>query len=109
MGNNQVKLHVARGEKDMLAAHDTFHPDAIVAPFLTKRVPERLWRNNTTCPVLIVHPGVRGDRGVSSIDWALKGMITAHTESPTVKRHLTVEAVSQKRLLYMFRPERCTK
>ena len=66
-------LHVARGEDDMLAAHDSFGPDAIVAPFLTKRVPERLWKNNMTCPVLIVHPGVRGDRGVSSIDWALKG------------------------------------
>ncbi|CAM9684180.1 unnamed protein product [Ascophyllum nodosum] len=71
----QVKLHVARGEEDMLIAHDTFHPDAIVAPFLTKRVPERLWKNNATCPVLIVHPGVRGDRGVSSIDWALKGSL----------------------------------
>lgn len=35
----------------MLTAHDSFHPDAIVAPFLTKRVPERLWRNNATCPV----------------------------------------------------------
>ena len=68
----QVMLHVAHGEEDMLKAHDSFHPDAIVAPFLTKRVPERLWRNNATCPVLIVHPGVRGDRGVSSIDWALK-------------------------------------
>lgn len=72
---HQVKLHVARGEEDMLAAHDSFHPDAIVAPFLTKRVPERLWRNNQTCPVLVVHPGVRGDRGVSSIDWALKGSL----------------------------------
>eukprot|EP00903_Cladosiphon_okamuranus_P006434 g6295.t1 len=69
---HQVMLHVAKGEEDMLTAHDSFHPDAIVAPFLTKRVPERLWRNNATCPVLIVHPGVRGDRGVSSIDWALK-------------------------------------
>lgn len=59
----------------MLTAHDSFHPDAIVAPFLTKRVPERLWRNNVTCPVLIVHPGVRGDRGVSSIDWALKSAL----------------------------------
>lgn len=68
-------LHVAQGEEDMLTAHDSFHPDAIVAPFLTKRVPERLWRNNATCPVLIVHPGVRGDRGVSSIDWALKGVL----------------------------------
>ena len=66
-------LHVAHDEDDMLAAHDSFGPDAIVAPFLTKRVPERLWKNNMTCPVLIVHPGVRGDRGVSSIDWALKG------------------------------------
>ena len=71
--SHKVMLHVARGEDDMLAAHDAFGPDAIVAPFLTKRVPERLWKNNMTCPVLIVHPGVRGDRGVSSIDWALKG------------------------------------
>lgn len=76
----KVMLHVARGEDDMLAAHDAFGPDAIVAPFLTKRVPERLWKNNTNCPVLIVHPGVRGDRGVSSIDWALKG-----AQSPDVK------------------------
>eukprot|EP00904_Undaria_pinnatifida_P013582 jgi/Undpi1/9354/HiC_scaffold_26.g11812.m1 len=72
---HQVMLHVARGEDDMLAAHDAFGPDAIVAPFLTKRVPERLWKNNNKCPVLIVHPGVRGDRGVSSIDWALKGCL----------------------------------
>lgn len=69
----KVMLHVARGEEDMLAAHDAFGPDAIVAPFLTKRVPDRLWKNNLTCPVLIVHPGVRGDRGISSIDWALRG------------------------------------
>lgn len=57
----------------MLAANDSFRPDIIVAPFLTKRVPERLWKDNAVCPVLIVHPGVRGDRGVSSIDWAIKG------------------------------------
>jgi len=44
--------------------------DLIICPFLTKRMPEEIYKN-TEIPCLIVHPGIKGDRGVSSIDWAL--------------------------------------
>lgn len=43
-------------------------PDLVLCPFLTKRIPVELY-SNTLC--LIVHPGIEGDRGMSSIDWAL--------------------------------------
>lgn len=43
--------------------------DLIICPFLTKRVPETVWRNKIPC--LIVHPGIAGDRGMSSLDWAI--------------------------------------
>ncbi len=49
-------------------AVDLFKPDLIVAPYLRRAIPEDVWRN-TVC--LIVHPGIRGDRGPSALDWAI--------------------------------------
>lgn len=43
-------------------------PDLIVAPMLTTAVPREVW---SACPCLIVHPGPVGDRGPSSVDWAV--------------------------------------
>ncbi len=45
-----------------------FRPDLIIAPFLKRAIPERVWRA-TRC--LIVHPGPPGDRGPSALDWAI--------------------------------------
>ncbi|MGO9005799.1 MAG: enoyl-CoA hydratase-related protein [Beijerinckiaceae bacterium] len=45
-----------------------FGPDLILAPFLKRAIPEDIWRE-VLC--LIVHPGVRGDRGPSGLDWAI--------------------------------------
>ena len=45
-----------------------FKPDLIVAPYLRRAIPETVWRNHVC---LIVHPGVRGDRGPSALDWAI--------------------------------------
>jgi putative two-component system protein, hydrogenase maturation factor HypX/HoxX len=44
-------------------------PDVIVAPFLKRAIPEDVW---SRIPCLIVHPGVPGDRGPSSLDWAIQ-------------------------------------
>lgn len=44
--------------------------DLVICPFLKDRVPEVLWKN-TKRPVIIVHPGIVGDRGISSLDWAI--------------------------------------
>jgi len=45
-----------------------FRPDVVVAPFLKRAIPESVWRS-TVC--LIVHPGIKGDRGPSALDWAI--------------------------------------
>ena len=49
-------------------AVELFDPDVVLAPLLKRPIPEPLWR---TRRCLIVHPGIRGDRGPSALDWAL--------------------------------------
>lgn len=45
-----------------------FKPHLIICPFLTQRIPEDIWKNYRC---LVVHPGIEGDRGPSSLDWAI--------------------------------------
>ena len=45
-----------------------FRPDVVIASFLKRAIPESVWRR-VRC--LVVHPGVRGDRGPSALDWAI--------------------------------------
>lgn len=64
-------VYVVRGDEsaDQLAAVvDGARPDLVIAPTLTKILPPSVWRPR---PCLIVHPGIRGDRGMSSLDWAI--------------------------------------
>lgn len=49
-------------------AVDLYRPDLIVAPYLRRAIPENIWRRHVC---LVVHPGVKGDRGPSSLDWAI--------------------------------------
>lgn len=44
--------------------------DLVICPFLKDRVPHALW-SNTQRPVVIIHPGIVGDRGASALDWAI--------------------------------------
>lgn len=45
-----------------------FQPQLVIAPFLKRAIPESVWRQ---CRSLVVHPGVKGDRGPSALDWAI--------------------------------------
>jgi putative two-component system hydrogenase maturation factor HypX/HoxX len=55
-------------------AVELFRPDVVLAPFLKRAIPPSVWRAHTC---LIVHPGPPGDRGPSSLDWAiLRGVDT---------------------------------
>ena len=45
-----------------------FDPDLIICPFLRERVPAEVWGRVRT---IIIHPGPKGDRGPSSLDWAI--------------------------------------
>lgn len=66
--NHQVHVQIAVSEKAMLDAVADYKPDLIVAPILTKKIPETIYKNHVC---LIVHPGIKGDRGASSLDWAI--------------------------------------
>lgn len=43
-------------------------PEIILCPFLKHKVPEDVWRK---WPTIIIHPGPIGDRGPSSLDYAI--------------------------------------
>ncbi len=45
-----------------------WQPELIVAPFLKRRIPEAVWRHHRC---IVLHPGVVGDRGPSSLEWAI--------------------------------------
>ncbi len=51
-----------------LEAVELYKPDLILATFLRRKIPAEIWRKHRT---LIVHPGIRGDRGPSALDWAI--------------------------------------
>ncbi|MCU0896803.1 MAG: hydrogenase maturation protein [Burkholderiales bacterium] len=44
-------------------------PDLVIAPFLKRAIPASIWRS-VRC--LVVHPGIKGDRGPSALDWAIQ-------------------------------------
>lgn len=65
---HDVGASVVADGRQMREAVEAFEPELIVAPYLRTAIPEDLWRTHTC---LIVHPGIRGDRGASSLDWAI--------------------------------------
>jgi putative two-component system protein, hydrogenase maturation factor HypX/HoxX len=65
---HDVAIHLATTDAAMMAAVKTWGPDLIVAPMLKQAIPRAVWDHH---PCFIVHPGIRGDRGPSSLDWAI--------------------------------------
>src|SRR2546423_1599757 len=63
-----VTVVIASSEEVMLEAVEREQPDLIVAPLLKKVIPASIWQQHTC---IIVHPGIKGDRGPSSLDWAI--------------------------------------
>ena len=62
-----VELDIADSVTEEAVA--LWQPDVIVAPFLKRAIPESIWSQHVC---LIVHPGIVGDRGPSSLDWAIQ-------------------------------------
>ncbi|WP_427168419.1 hydrogenase maturation protein [Streptomyces sp. C1-1] len=58
----------SHGAEAIRAAVHEAPPDLIIAPMLKSALPEDVWQTYTC---LIVHPGPPGDRGPSSLDWAV--------------------------------------
>ncbi len=63
-----VELHLG-DEARLLEGVELFQPELIVCPYLTRRIPADIYLRYKC---LIVHPGIPGDRGPSSLDWAIQ-------------------------------------
>lgn len=63
-----VSVTLAASAQAMIRAVEETAPELIVAPMLKATVPEEIWSKHVC---LIVHPGIKGDRGPSSLDWAI--------------------------------------
>jgi putative two-component system hydrogenase maturation factor HypX/HoxX len=65
---HEVGVLFATGEQDIVDGVRKADPDLIICPFLKDRVPAQVWQRRRT---VIIHPGPVGDRGPSSLDWAI--------------------------------------
>ncbi|HTX12214.1 MAG TPA: hydrogenase maturation protein [Solirubrobacteraceae bacterium] len=68
MGHD-VSVQVVDSPEIIEAAVNAHQPDLVVCPMLKQFIPESVWRSYTC---LVVHPGPHGDRGPSSLDWAIE-------------------------------------
>ena len=63
-----IRVCVVATSEEMIAAGSREAPDLIIAPMLKIAIPEEVFSRHLC---LIVHPGIKGDRGPSSLDWAI--------------------------------------
>ncbi|MCM2322388.1 MAG: hydrogenase maturation protein [Oligoflexia bacterium] len=66
--SHEVSIEFDINDEVTTEAIRLFSPDLVIAPFLKRAIPEAVWRGRVC---LVVHPGVVGDRGPSSLDWAI--------------------------------------
>jgi putative two-component system protein, hydrogenase maturation factor HypX/HoxX len=65
---HEVSVELAIDEKAMISGAELADPHVIICPFLKERIPEQVW---SRWPTIVIHPGPVGDRGPSSLDWAI--------------------------------------
>ncbi|WP_092808018.1 enoyl-CoA hydratase-related protein [Rhodococcus globerulus] len=65
---HRVRTAVVSDAESALVATAPDDFDLIICPYLKVYIPEEIWRRWTT---IIIHPGPPGDRGPSSLDWAI--------------------------------------
>jgi putative two-component system hydrogenase maturation factor HypX/HoxX len=65
---HEVSIALALNEEEIRKAVALFQPDLVICPFLKEKVPVDIYKK-TLC--IILHPGIKGDRGPSSLDWAI--------------------------------------
>lgn len=67
---HDVTVEFALDERTVIDGVYQAQPDLILCPYLKQRVPVEVWSKWAT---VIIHPGPVGDRGPSSLDWAIAG------------------------------------
>jgi putative two-component system hydrogenase maturation factor HypX/HoxX len=66
---HEVTVAVVDSGAGMAAAVMRHQPELIVCPMLKTFIPRSIWESYRC---LVVHPGPKGDRGPSSLDWAIE-------------------------------------
>jgi len=66
---HEVSIELDINDRVTEEAVRAFDPELIVAPFLKRAIPETVWRSRRC---IVIHPGIVGDRGPSSLDWAVQ-------------------------------------
>ena len=65
---HEVSIELDINDDTTREAVDLFAPEVILAPYLRRAIPRDIWENHLC---LILHPGIKGDRGPSALDWAI--------------------------------------
>lgn len=65
---HEVSVEFDINDAVTIEAVELFRPELILAPYLKRVLPEKVWRRVRS---IILHPGPRGDRGPSALDWAI--------------------------------------
>ena len=65
---HEVSVELALGDEVMREGVRRYNPDLVIAPMLTTAIPADIW---SSWPCFVIHPGPKGDRGPSSLDWAI--------------------------------------
>lgn len=65
---HRVGVAVVLASEAMTQAVEAFQPDLILSPMLTRIIPRSIWESYRC---IILHPGIIGDRGAASLDWAI--------------------------------------
>jgi putative two-component system hydrogenase maturation factor HypX/HoxX len=66
---HDIEVAVVNAPHEIEAAVAQHQPELVVCPMLKTIIPESIWAHHRC---LVVHPGPRGDRGPSSLDWAVE-------------------------------------
>ena len=65
---HEVSIEFDVNDEVSIDAVGLCRPDVIIAPFLKRAIPEAVWKRHLC---LVIHPGIKGDRGPSALDWAI--------------------------------------
>jgi putative two-component system protein, hydrogenase maturation factor HypX/HoxX len=65
---HELSVELDINDATTISAVELFRPQLVIAPFLKRAIPAPVWQTHVC---LVVHPGIRGDRGPSALDWAI--------------------------------------
>jgi len=66
--NHDVKVRLSISPENIDKQVKKIQPDFVICPFLKEKIPEKTWREKLC---LVFHPGIPGDGGAHSLDWAV--------------------------------------